>query len=337
MSGAAAPPPAWETDKEQVCARLAGRRGFLKILLKTKDDPFFLRRWIQHHARIAGLRNLVVFDNMSSDPGVLALYRAAPKDLLVVRFAGQPDAVHDVARFPELYAALRRACEYFIFLDTDEFLVHIDEHGWRDGFGLLRFIERNRDIPVFPTTWLHDEAGSDTRFKIGDDLGELSHGLRWGKPVLRAAAPVEGFINHNIQLGKSLFGARPPLNLFTLHMVQLSPAQRIRANMLKLVARNFIGEGESAHDVAARDLSAIEDANVRAYVAEIRRMLETDEARRAAEEPLPPGHLELRPDRTIAWHGEAERARLCGFVANADDLAGRILEIPNPDGAAAPA
>ena len=334
MTPAGAALPAWETDKAQVCARIAANRGLLKILLKTKDDPFFLPRWVRHHARIAGLRNLIIFDNMSTDPAVLELYDKSADDLQVVRFEGMHNRVHDTTLFPELYAALAKSCEYFIFLDTDEYLVLLDEQGWHDSFSLLRFIERNPDVPVFPGTWLINVAGSDSQIMVGTAPGPLVDGLRWGKPVIRASAALSGFINHNGQLDKALYGPRIPTNLFVLHLVQLSAEQRIRSNVLKLIARGFISEGESVEEIARRDPAEATDQNVRLYLSEIRRLVAQGGDRRPGGAPLAAGCIELQPEGGIGYFGEAERTMLSGFLVNPDDAAAQVLGIAGRGAAA---
>ena len=47
--------------------------AILKILLKTKDDPFFLAQWIDHHLGIVGPGNIIIFDNGSTNSEVLAM------------------------------------------------------------------------------------------------------------------------------------------------------------------------------------------------------------------------------------------------------------------------
>lgn len=323
--------PTWEADKAVVCARIADNPGAFKILLKTKDDPFFLRRWLRHHAKIVGLKNLIVFDNMSTDPEVLSVYEKHSSDLFVIRFGGMHNLVHDTTKFPELYSALANGCEYFVFLDTDEYLVLFNRDSWRDSTSLMEFIGRNRETPVFPGTWLFNAAGTENKFMIGSDFAHLSDGLKWGKPILRSTAPIHGFINHNGQLDRSLYGPQIPTNFFVLHLVQLSGPQRIRANYLKLLSRKFISADEPLEDVAARDLSGVTDRNILLYVSEIKRLL------RASNDPpvdagLPAGCIELVGNGSITYHSEAQREILAEFLANSSDVVGRVLELPNRPG-----
>lgn len=43
------------------------RNTILKIILKVKDEPDLIRRWIQHHAKLVGRHNIIVVDCGSSD------------------------------------------------------------------------------------------------------------------------------------------------------------------------------------------------------------------------------------------------------------------------------
>jgi hypothetical protein len=328
MTAAATALQAWETDKAAACARIERNAGFLKILLKIKNDPIFLGRWVRHHAKIVGLSNLVIFDNMSDDPDVLSLYRGLSNDLHVTTFTGLHNNIHDASLFPELYASLARSCEYFLFLDADEFLVLFDGQRYYDALSVSRFIERNRDVDVFPSAWLLNMAGSDTKFLSGADFARFSDGLPWGKPVLRSKLALSGYIQHNIQLDKSLYRSRLVTNLFLMHMVQLSAKQRVRANFYKLLARNFISPDDSLEKIAQIDPGGITDANIRLYVSEIRRLLPNCEAPGAGSPRLIPGSLELMPNGTISYYSEAERAVMASILVNAGGIADRALRLP---------
>jgi hypothetical protein len=322
------PTQVWESDRAAVCARIESAPGFLKILLKTRNDAFFLRRWVRHHGRIVGLENLIIFDNMSDDPEVLGFYERFADSLHVIGFGSHHDDLHDRAKFPDLYDSLARACEYFIFLDTDEFLILCDGVRFHASAAVVRFLMGNRDVDAFPGTWLLNLVGSDTMFRCGTDFARLSEGLVWGKPVIRASAAFGGFINHNGQLDKALFAPRVLTNLFVLHMVQLSARQRVLANHQKLVARKFIAPDESLEAVAARDVADVTDGNVKLYVEEIKRLLPMQEAPIPPPAELPPGSLEFRPDGTVGYHSDTERMLIADYLANADAVVGRLLNLP---------
>src|SRR4051812_33855099 len=98
--------PLWSAEKSKICARLRGKKSQLKIVLKTKDESFFLRRWISHHAQIVGADNLVIFDNGSEDPDVLATYEEFRGRIEIVRFDDFHNNLHRVEQYQDLYDAL---------------------------------------------------------------------------------------------------------------------------------------------------------------------------------------------------------------------------------------
>jgi hypothetical protein len=304
----------WDADRRACCAAIKRTRATFKILLKTKDDPVLLERWIAHHRDIVGDGNIVIFDNMSNDDAVFRIYEAYRHVVNVFRFEGYCDLVHDVSSYPELYRALAESAEYFAFVDTDERLVLFAEDRWRGGRILSRFIEENRSADAFPATWLDNVDWSATRFRCNTDFDGLAGAIAWGKPILRATANLRGFLNHNIQLDQSLFTAPFRTNFFVLHLKNLFPEQRISANVNKLVARRFARAGESAEAICRRDLAAVGDVNTTRYVEEIRRLmpLRGQGARNAG--PIDAGCLELRQDHSIGYFSEREKALVNGLI-----------------------
>lgn len=82
-----------------------------------------LERWIKHHQAIVGYENLIIIDNMSNDPAVIPAYEKYDGLITLFKYDTHFDLIHHSQHFPELYNALRECCDYFIFLDTDEYLI----------------------------------------------------------------------------------------------------------------------------------------------------------------------------------------------------------------------
>lgn len=303
----------WDTHREECCRSIARTRATLKILLKTRDDPFLLERWILHHRKIVGPDNLVIFDNMSTHPDVLRLYDKYKDTIQIIRYPKLHISLHDVSACPELYDALRDATRFFIFLDTDEFLVLIDEDRHYDDEVLVDFLDDQAESDAHPATWLPNMDWSASRFRCGDDFDGLASGIAWGKPLLRAKAGLSGFILHNAHLDRSLFSKPFRTNFFVLHMKHLSPEQRISANVNKLTAFGFAAPGETAEAIGLRSLDGIADWNTIRYVTEIRKWISMTGHRRAAE-PLGAGCLELLDDHRIQYYGEKERALVRALI-----------------------
>jgi hypothetical protein len=283
--------------------------------LKTKNDPILLDRWIEHHSRIVARQDIVIFDNMSDDPGVLAIYDRHP-DILVVRFTGFHNNVHRVELFGDLYSALRDSSQFFVFLDTDEFLTLIEGDHYHPDGSILEFLQSDPLPQVFPGTWLYNTNWTANQFISGTTPEYLSSGLAWGKPVLRSSAPLDGYLNHNIQLTRTLFPARIQTNLFVLHLANLSPRQRIASNINKLVARGFAQPADTAEVISRYTLDGVIDSNIIQYVSEIRRLLPMRAQPEAQQGTLRPGCIELSPHGKITYYSELERESLLAFIAD---------------------
>ena len=303
----------WDTDREACCRSIARRRATLKVLLKTRDDPFLLERWILHHRKIVGPDNLVIFDNMSTHPDVARLYDKYRDTIPIISYPGAHNSLHDVSACPELYDALRRSTRFFTFLDTDEFLVLIDGDLYRDDAGLVDFLDAQAESDAHPATWLPNTDWRATRFRCGDDFDGLAGGIAWGKPILRAKAGLTGFINHNAQLDPSLFAKPFRTNFFVLHLKNLMPEQRISANVNKLRARGFAAPGEGPEAIGRRSLDGITDRNIIRYVTEIRKLMAMT-SHGPKHSPLGAGCLELLDDHRIRYFGEKERALLRALI-----------------------
>jgi hypothetical protein len=298
-----------------LCARIASAPAVLKILLKTKNDPILLDRWIEHHSRIVEPQNILIFDNMSDDPAVLSIYDRHP-EVLVMRFTGFHNNVHRVSLFGDLYSSLRDSAQFFVFLDTDEFLTLIDGDSYYPDRSILEFLQSDPLPQVFPGTWLYNANWTANQFISGTAPEDLCSGLAWGKPVLRSNAPLDGYLNHNIQLERALFSTRIQANLFVLHLANLSPQQRIASNVNKLIARGFAQPRDTAEVISQYTLDGVTDDNVVQYVSEIRRLLPMRARPEAKQDTLMPGCIELSPDGKIIYYSELERQSLLAFIAD---------------------
>ena len=297
----------WDTQRELCCAAIAGSRATLKILLKTKNDPYFLERWIVHHLRIAGDGNVVVFDNMSDSAEVLELYRKYQSAITAIRFRGFHNDVHKVRTFADLYRSLAKSCDYFLFLDTDELLVQFDGDRHYADARLVDFIKANGAAEVFPTIWLHNCDRHATRFTCGTELDDLATGVTWGKPVLRSTARLWGIAHHNDSVDPKLYASPFRTSFFLLHMINLLPEQRLRANINKLIARGFARTGDTVEQICARSLDGISDQIIPLYVSEIKSLASKIGLPLPQHAELQPGCLELLEDGRIQYFGGKER------------------------------
>jgi len=301
----------WDRDKAAITAAITSQFAPLKILLKTKDEPERLKLWLRHHGNIVGPENLIILDNMSTKPAVLGIYAQTTGECTIFQFQGFHNAVHNTASFPELYAALRASCRYFVFLDTDECLTLYDgaDH-FHNGPEIISFLNEHPGCQVFPGTWLQNLTGHSDRFMLWRPNGPLPNGLKWGKPVLASACDVSGVINHNTQINHALYDEALPTDLFILHRDRLSRAERIEANMRKLVSYGAVRPGEDIADILARPAASFPAGNVQHYVSEIVKLSRNEPEAEAAAD----WWFTIDPTGAATWNAGWQRAALQDFL-----------------------
>lgn len=232
--------PIWERDKPAICTTIAAHKAPFRIILKTRDEPRRLARWIEHHSAIVGLENLIIFDNMSSDPDVPAIYERAYGKCPIIRYGGFQDMLHQRRVNNALYDALALSCAYSTLIDTDEFLALYDGEKFVTDERIAGFVASLPDTPVLPGTWLDNVAGRNDWFHFSPPDAALRRGLKWGKPLVSTKLPTPDIVLHNTQLQEAIKSTRLVTNLFVLHRKQVLPRERMRVNLHKLKALGVI-------------------------------------------------------------------------------------------------
>lgn len=301
----------WPDDAGAIAAAVARRPAVLKIVLKTRNDPWLLAGWIAHHAAIVGPENLVIADNLSDDPGVLDTLRGAAREGAVVfRFAGFHNHLHDSARFGPLHAALAEAARWRLLVDTDERLVWLERGRWLADDSLpARLPPAPAGGAALPGLLLPGLPGEAWRVELPEPGPPLVGVVAWGKPAVAGPVLPPGLRCHNIQHPAALFagGAAPRLAL--LHLNRLLPGRTLATSHQKLVARGFCAPKSRPETVAQRAPATVLDPTIRRILREMRLVLHP-----APVGGPPPEALCLEPDGTIAVGPEAA-ARLESLMA----------------------
>lgn len=97
----------------------------VKIILMHKDDWPMLRNWILYHAHVFGMQNLIILDESGHNEPKTYLKRMQKLGLTVLRGGDRFNTV--VNDINKVFDLLRWSGDYFIKLDTDEFLVKSGE------------------------------------------------------------------------------------------------------------------------------------------------------------------------------------------------------------------
>ena len=229
----------WERDKDAICHAVAGRQLPFKIVLKTKNERLFLRRWVEHHLRIVGPEGLLVFDNGSDDPEVLAYLDEIAPTIAVYSFAAMHNTInYGTGPFADLYAALRASCDRYMFLDTDEYLYWANEDGsYADDAAITQALGRT-DQPVIPGIWASNHPGEDRVLKFTFHGRRIPQGIRMGKPAVSSALTPVASMAHTCRLPEEALRHASIGNLVVAHLNALSVEQRILVNIEKQRSSN---------------------------------------------------------------------------------------------------
>lgn len=229
-----------------VLERFSKHKALLKIVVKARDELELTREWIEHHAGIVGLENLLIADNASSLPEVLEIYRSFGPELNWFSFSGHHNLIASASDFPQLYAALAQSCKYVAFLDMDERLVCFSESGWYSNSEVLHRL-KGISTNLVSAPWLQNIHERDNAFVFNE--GRLEWGVLFGKPILSAQSPHIGTnLFHTVQYPLDSTGF---CGLGVLHLSNLSVTQRLRANKNKLIQRGLVTSETSYQEIAS--------------------------------------------------------------------------------------
>lgn len=301
----------WPRHQGRILKALRAPHAPLRIMLKTRNDPIFLADWHRHHAAIVGAENLIIADNMSNDPQVIALLEELAQYSTVFQFGGFHNDLHRRDRFAALYCVLEDSCDWLILLDTDERLNWVEGYHW---IADARLVDRLQALPsgadAMPGLLVQNQPGQQNRFVFPQEAGKLAPVLHWGKPAIASGrsrpdspptdSPPTRAQCHNIQFPAHTFAARLAPQLIQLHLCNLVPEQRLRANREKLAARGVCAPDTTYADIARIDVRTETCSVVRRCVLQTRRLL--------ADQPPQSGPaLVLNVDGTLSFSTPALR------------------------------
>ena len=223
-------------------------KSILKIVTKTKNEVFFIEKWITHHLNILQDTRLIIFDNMSDDDYVRSIYGKYRDRIILVKFNGYMDCLHMANKFLPLYKSLSISSKFFTIIDSDEYLYFYDNDNGKvvkDSL-VIKFLEDNLDCNFFVPCWIENIADNEKLLSFNPNNFSL---FNWSKPIINTKL-IQTFesaltkyecpiLHHTYQLPISTYG-KAPTKFLLLHLKNLNKYQRIKTNMQKLVALNII-------------------------------------------------------------------------------------------------
>lgn len=318
----------WATQKAEILERVSETESYLRIMLKTKDDPFHLAAWVEHHSRIVPRSALIIIDNMSTDRKVLDFYNQIDPDILIFQYSGFHNDLHDHVLMDALYDAVYKSSDSLMFLDTDEFLVCVDPDASKWSLDVQALLQDNPTTSVFTSTWIYNVPLSSDMFYLGPSATSLHNGLMWGKPIIRNWPKGKaGTIGHNTQIPRECFAGPLSTRLFVKHMTQLYPEQRIVTNVNKLIARGFAKSGETPEEIVARGATEKDSYNIQLYVSELKQLIAQKNVQQAPSKAIPLHSMRLQDSGTIEFNSKTDQDALKYFVQNGDKIARDVLKL----------
>jgi hypothetical protein len=305
----------WTTQQSEICERIRRSSSPLKILLKTKNEAHFLQRWIDHHAAIVGMENLIIFDNDSDDPDVLATLRRTAEHATVAQFTGFHNGLHRPAQYPDLYDAIRGTSEYFILLDTDEFVCWVNSSA--EVFFGPAIVPEIKALPpadILAGIWLNNYGDREDRFTLFEDEAVTPSGLMSGKSAVHRSAALRGIYGHNFQLDGPDLSRVAPGALLLLHMKNLLPAQRMRVNVEKLRQYSVLSPTEGVEKALQMSWQEMRPGNPRQWIREIHMLAGRSPKGTARRDKLQSGQVRIRGGAPIEFFSEQQRGMFVDFL-----------------------
>jgi hypothetical protein len=261
-----------------------------KIVTKTKNERFFIEKWILHHLNILQDTKLIIFDNMSDDEHVRSIYQKYRNNIILFKFNMYMDNIHMISEFLRFYRALASSSKFFTFIDSDEYLYLYDganNQVVKDN-SIVKFLNDNTDCNFFAPCWLENIRDIEKLWYFNP---RNLYYFNWGKPIVntKMVAMFESAlkkykypeIHHTIRLPILTYG-KTQTRFVLLHLKNLNIYQRIKSNMQKLTALHMIKNDKDFSTLLKIDESILNKIDVnaihphmRGYLIETKKLIES--------------------------------------------------------------
>jgi len=165
----------------------------LKIVLKVKDEPFLLEKWIDYHANIVGFHNIIVMDCGSTDQEHWNIINKYKDRILLFKYDQYYDNLHSSESNRSFFDLISSNCKFLTVLDADEFLFGLSDDSI-SGKNVLEILNNTNDGVVVGTWFNNTDAPIDEFGKIDwhininfcMDYISISDGTFSGKSIVRS-------------------------------------------------------------------------------------------------------------------------------------------------------
>jgi hypothetical protein len=119
-----------------------------KVFCLTRDEYDLIASFIAYHGALFGAENIVILDNGSTHPDVLAVYKQAQKQgVTVVSMPTRQKPHWKKDALTTVMTRYKDSCDYLIPLDTDEFLCWVDPETQQPHCDAERIHQTLNDLP----------------------------------------------------------------------------------------------------------------------------------------------------------------------------------------------
>lgn len=260
----------WQSyGKQQGLEYAPGRNTLLKIILKVKDEAYFIRGWIEYHARIVGYHNLIILDCGSTDPVFLRILSSYKDRVLIMNYTQYYDHIHSTWANRGLYNLLSLNCKYVTVLDADEFLFGCS--GDELSPKLVEPILRNSEETILAGTWFHNVSSPgelegemllEGRMTFGLTDAELGHGTVAGKAIVRSDRTlVAHHVGHNLHVKEvmALMSEHSFGQMGIFHLTHLPRSQQQQRALKHLRAKGVLPADVTNEEDVSRLVADLRD------------------------------------------------------------------------------
>jgi hypothetical protein len=305
-------PPHLSRDLDKICSIIERDKSVFKIVTKTKNETFFIEKWITHHLNILQDTKLIIFDNMSDDEYVYSIYEKYKDNIILIQFDLYMDCIHLLHWSKQIHKSISISSKFFTIIDSDEYLYLYDNDKLTNDNRVVKFIEDNQNCNFFCPCYLENIPNNGNLFSFDPQSLDFFH---WSKPIINTSLfPVFEkslekhkwtSIHHTHLLPIQTYG-KTQTNFVLLHMKNLNKYQRIKVNMLKLLSLNVVKNEKDFSTLMTIDINEIDGELGRHYAIETKKIIENIlYVDRNATDISRDGIIELCDDLTLKFTPES--------------------------------
>lgn len=209
-----------------------GKNTILKIILKAKDEPELIEKWISHHSSIVGYHNIIILDCGSEDEGYIKLLSKYKNKIIILDYKKYYDYIHSVNANTSFFKLISDNCKYVTILDADEFLF-----GLKDGLfsgSCVCDILKNSSEFIHAGIWINNYKAPEVNLGKIDwskpidfdiSVNSLKNGAFSGKSIIKSSKIFESkHLGHNMHVYEVLKNLSPRSfgEIFIFHVSTLS-------------------------------------------------------------------------------------------------------------------